>query len=404
VIHRDLKPANIFIVQRKNTPPVIKVLDFGIAKLAAEALDEDEHQALTQVGAMIGTPRYMSPEQCDGAKLTPAADVYSLGIILYELLTGVTPFNGTTPLAVALKHSSLAPQPLTELVASIPKPLEELVLHALAKKPEERPADAGEFRRELYDVAQRLGLEHAAGFTAPTFEALRNAGNETPSGRLVIDIERLRESRAVSNRNTGPVSAVDTEEDRSSPVADSQIVNSPVADSPLASPTVAQSAVSPSSLAFNTAAALEPDAPLVEASESSARPISRFKVSLNQKPSGPGLFQRPLVLFGLGVGTLLLAAAVFGLVTTRTTSSGQLVVVEKGSETMNQLVAQSKESVMAEGEQDNGASGRQTGRAGARESRRAGGGVVRLPPPTQNKPSKIGSLVNKVKKIFKNPF
>ncbi|HKP47945.1 MAG TPA: serine/threonine-protein kinase, partial [Pyrinomonadaceae bacterium] len=78
IIHRDLKPANIFIVQRAEVPSAVKVLDFGIAKLAAESLDDDEPKTLTQVGAMIGTPRYMSPEQCDGAELTPAADVYSL--------------------------------------------------------------------------------------------------------------------------------------------------------------------------------------------------------------------------------------------------------------------------------------------------------------------------------------
>ena len=92
IIHRDLKPANIFIVQNSEVPAVVKVLDFGIAKLAAEALDDDDSKSLTLVGAMIGTPRYMSPEQCDGVELTPAADVYSLGVILYEMLTGVVPF------------------------------------------------------------------------------------------------------------------------------------------------------------------------------------------------------------------------------------------------------------------------------------------------------------------------
>jgi serine/threonine-protein kinase len=88
VIHRDLKPANIFVTQRSDVPAVVKVLDFGIAKLAAETLDDEEPKNLTQVGVMIGTPRYMSPEQCSGLPLTPAADVYSLGVIFYEMLTG----------------------------------------------------------------------------------------------------------------------------------------------------------------------------------------------------------------------------------------------------------------------------------------------------------------------------
>src|SRR5437773_8939712 len=91
LIHRDLKPANIFIEQRPNFPAIVKVLDFGVAKFVVEEHDDDYH-TLTQVGALIGTPRYMSPEQCGGVALTPATDVYSLGIILYEMLTGACPF------------------------------------------------------------------------------------------------------------------------------------------------------------------------------------------------------------------------------------------------------------------------------------------------------------------------
>lgn len=205
IIHRDLKPANIFIVQRKDAPPFVKVLDFGIAKLAAEALDDDDDpQTLTQVGAMIGTPRYMSPEQCEASHLTPASDVYSLGIILYEMLTGTTPFNGTSPIAIAIKHSSMPPRNPREFVATIPPELEQVVLHALEKRPENRPEDAGAFHRELYAVAERLGLEHAGSISAPTIESLRSAGTETPSGRLVIDIERLRQSRAAASRVTSP--------------------------------------------------------------------------------------------------------------------------------------------------------------------------------------------------------
>ncbi|HEX8722473.1 MAG TPA: protein kinase [Pyrinomonadaceae bacterium] len=201
IIHRDLKPGNIFLVQRPDSPYIVKVLDFGIAKLASSGeagAEYDPVDTLTGTGVMIGTPRYMSPEQCDGAPLTPSSDVYSLGVILYEMLTGQTPFLGASPLALALAHSSESPRPPRELVATIPPALEAVVLRALEKGADARPSDAGEFRRELFAVAERLGLEHSAGFSAPTIETLRDAGTETPSGRLVIDIERLRRSRAAS--------------------------------------------------------------------------------------------------------------------------------------------------------------------------------------------------------------
>jgi len=208
VIHRDLKPGNIFVVQRPQAPYIVKVLDFGIAKLAQDDTGEvSPLDTLTGTGVMIGTPRYMSPEQCDGVPLTPASDVYSLGVILYEMLTGQTPFTGATPLALALKHASEQPRPPREIVANIPPALEEVVLHALEKDPAERPRDAGVFRRELFAVAERLGLEHSAGFSAPTIETLREAGTETPSGRLVIDIERLRRQRAA---HTSALAATDT--------------------------------------------------------------------------------------------------------------------------------------------------------------------------------------------------
>ena len=203
IIHRDLKPGNIFLVQRPDSPYIVKVLDFGIAKIAADDGEFSLNDTLTGTGVMIGTPRYMSPEQCDGAQLAPASDVYSLGVILYEMLTGQTPFSGVSPLALALKHSSECPRPPRELVATIPPALEAVALHALEKGAETRPADAGAFRRELFAVAERLGLEHSAGFSAPTIETLRDAGTETPSGRLVIDIERLRRSRAAQTTELG---------------------------------------------------------------------------------------------------------------------------------------------------------------------------------------------------------
>jgi serine/threonine protein kinase len=198
LIHRDLKPANIFIEQRPNLPAVVKVLDFGVAKFAVEEHDDD-YDTLTQVGAIIGTPRYMSPEQCSGAaQLTPAADVYSLGIILYEMLTGVVPFNAETPLAIALKQVSEAPAAPREVVPSVPAALERVVLHALTKNPQARPHDANELRSELHAIAEELGFEHADSTNAPSLDDLRNAGTESPSGRLVIDLATLRQVQAAS--------------------------------------------------------------------------------------------------------------------------------------------------------------------------------------------------------------
>src|SRR6185436_2229791 len=205
VIHRDLKPANIFVTQSAAAPAVVKVLDFGIAKLAAETLDEDEPHTLTQMGVMIGTPRYMSPEQCTGLELTPASDVYSLGVILYEMLTGSAPFSGSTPLVIAVKHASEFPRPPKEIVAAIPDQLESLVLHALEKRPEDRPANAAEFRNELLELTEKLGLEHHALISPLDMAALRGVGVESPSGRLVVDLSRLREGKVFSSSGNNEI-------------------------------------------------------------------------------------------------------------------------------------------------------------------------------------------------------
>jgi len=200
IIHRDLKPSNILITQSANAPAVVKVLDFGIAKLAGDKFDNEEATALTLPGTPMGTPRYMAPEQYEGRDLTPAADVYSLGVILYEMLTGMAPFTGATPLEIALKHQNEPLRLPREIVAAIPEDVERVVLHALEKQPEARPANATEFRRELLETAERLGLEHHAITSAPDIRALRDAPAPSPSGRLVVDIAKLRETRAATEK------------------------------------------------------------------------------------------------------------------------------------------------------------------------------------------------------------
>ena len=194
IIHRDLKPSNILVTQSADQPAIVNVLDFGIAKFTS-----DEDETLVQANSVIGTPRYMSPEQYNGYELTPATDVYSLGVILYEMLTGMAPFTGSTPAEIAEKHATAPPHLPREIVAAIPEDIERVVMHALEKRPEDRPVNAAEFRQELFDTAEQLGLEHHAFKSAPDIDALRDAGVESPSGRLVVDISRLREKRALSS-------------------------------------------------------------------------------------------------------------------------------------------------------------------------------------------------------------
>jgi len=202
VIHRDLKPGNIFVVQRAHAPTMIKVLDFGIAEMAGTSSVTSGQE--THSGVKAGTPRYMSPEQFNSGELTPASDVYSLGILLYEMLAGTTPFSGATPASLALRHSGESPRSPREFISTVPEELEFVVFHALEKDAAKRPQDAGSFRKELYETAQHLGLEHAEGFGAVTLDSLRSAGTESPSGRLVVDIERLRENRSTRSKSSGP--------------------------------------------------------------------------------------------------------------------------------------------------------------------------------------------------------
>ena len=199
IIHRDLKPSNILVTQSADQPAVVKVLDFGIATFTPDDDDDEDVTTLNQTNTVIGTPRYMPPEQYNGQELTPAADVYSLGVILYEILSGTVPFSGSTPAEIAQKHANDPPHSPREIVAAIPEDVERIVLKALEKQPADRFANAAEFRQELLETAERLGLEHHALKSAPDIEALRDAGVESPSGRLVVDITRLREKRALSS-------------------------------------------------------------------------------------------------------------------------------------------------------------------------------------------------------------
>lgn len=143
VVHRDLKPQNIMLVERAGEPDFVKVLDFGIAKL--------DDMSVTSTGYVVGTPRYMSPEQLLGKRLDHRSDIYSAGILLFEMLAGVTPFQSETPIGWMHQHVDVKPRPPSALTkgGKISEPIDRVVLRALAKAPADRPSSMEMFALDL---------------------------------------------------------------------------------------------------------------------------------------------------------------------------------------------------------------------------------------------------------------
>jgi eukaryotic-like serine/threonine-protein kinase len=146
IVHRDIKPHNVIV----DAEGRVKVTDFGIARAGASQM--------TEVGSIIGTAQYLSPEQAKGAPVDQTSDLYSVGIVLYELLTGKVPFTGESPVEIAMKHISRTPEPPSALRDDVPPDLDKVVLRALAKTPEQRYPSAEEMDRDLARVAQGVAV------------------------------------------------------------------------------------------------------------------------------------------------------------------------------------------------------------------------------------------------------
>ncbi len=160
IIHRDVKPHNILVGER------LKVTDFGIARAGASQM--------TEAGSIMGTAQYLSPEQARGAPVTASSDLYSVGIVLYEMLTGKVPFNGDSAIEIAMKHLNEAPKPPSKIRPEILEELDQVVLRALVKAPEDRYQTAEEFAEDLHRVEAGLPVAPetteaaTALITAPT--------------------------------------------------------------------------------------------------------------------------------------------------------------------------------------------------------------------------------------------
>ena len=199
IVHRDLKPENLFVIDdpRGSGRPVLKVLDFGVAKLQ-RSLEEPAHR--TRSGALVGTPRYMSPEQCLGEMEVDArSDIYSLGVIVYEMVSGRPPFVTEGVGAVINMHINRPPDPPRQLNPAISASLESAILRALAKNRSHRFASMAEFLLELRQASTTLGEAHAA-LPPRTTDVVASAPTPTPLSAMAT----LMDARPETMRSTPP--------------------------------------------------------------------------------------------------------------------------------------------------------------------------------------------------------
>ena len=190
IVHRDIKPHNVLVGPEGR----VKVTDFGIARSGASQM--------TEVGSIIGTAQYLSPEQARGAPVDQTSDLYSVGVVLYELLTGQVPFTGDTPLEIAMKHLSEVPKPPSELRPDVPHDLDMVVLRALAKDPADRYETAEEMDADLDRVLKGLpvGSETAEAATA----VLSGSGVIAAAPTSVITRPEVAPARAAPPGGTPP--------------------------------------------------------------------------------------------------------------------------------------------------------------------------------------------------------
>jgi eukaryotic-like serine/threonine-protein kinase len=197
IIHRDVKPANIMI----SSTNAVKVMDFGIARALS-----DSGNSVTQTAAVIGTAQYLSPEQARGDSVDARSDVYSLGCVLYEMLTGEPPFVGDSPVAVAYQHVREDPVPPSRRYAGISADLDAVVLKALAKNPENRYQTAADMRTDLVRVHNGEPPEAPKVFTEAERSSLMTAPHSSdstnaqtnPLPRQQLDFTRPRTPGSVS--------------------------------------------------------------------------------------------------------------------------------------------------------------------------------------------------------------
>lgn len=193
IVHRDLKPSNIILTRDHQGQLQAKVVDFGVAKLKEYSTTGG---GLTSSGSLIGTPRYMSPEQCSGHTTDARSDIYSIGIILFEMLTGQPPFDAPSATAIAVKHIQQPPPSLKELRPDASQEMDKFLRQVLDKDPEKRPQSAADFGKMLSQVAREAATSEASrdkSLEQP--KVFSPGGSSTPSRETNASTSQARETQ-----------------------------------------------------------------------------------------------------------------------------------------------------------------------------------------------------------------
>jgi serine/threonine protein kinase len=222
VVHRDLKPSNIFLVKEPGGSRYVKLLDFGLAKQGQGGATG--RTAQTRTDMVVGTPEYMAPEQARGQAVGPMTDLYAMGVVTFEMVTGRLPFIGTSPVDLLMKHVDARPPRPSEFVHELPPALDAFILQMLTKDPEARPGSADALRQQLHRLRRTMlrptrtqsssngaALPGKAPTPAAPVPAPVPSPSTEPGAAIHIPLESAAATPAVSEPTTAPNEAVKVE-------------------------------------------------------------------------------------------------------------------------------------------------------------------------------------------------
>jgi eukaryotic-like serine/threonine-protein kinase len=284
VVHRDLKPSNIFLVREPGGTRYVKLLDFGLAKQGQSG--GSARTAQTRTDMVVGTPEYMAPEQARGQAVGPMTDLYAMGVVTFEMVTGRLPFIGTSPVDLLMKHVDARPPRPSEFIPELPPALDAFILQMLTKDPEARPGSADALRQQLHRLRRTMLRPTRAQASSQGAAAATRAPTPAPSPTTEPGAPPVAEPATSAPRASEPTTAPGTP-------ATSEATAAPV-----------PSAASEATTAPSEAAAASPRPP------TPAEPLSHALTPAEIRAAGVSSSLRGLLPVGLGVAALLAAGAV----------------------------------------------------------------------------------------------